>query len=78
MIYNATIIKDIATALIAVSGDQFDFSALDDSDITKKEKDKIINEIKRQCQKNIDKIEKKYNINLGGVTCEIIERIAFE
>jgi len=72
---------DIATVLIAISGDNFDGIAFEDAEdiITAKERDKIINEIHWICRKMIAKIENKYNIELNvGTTKDVIEKILYE
>jgi hypothetical protein len=69
--------KDIAVALVAKSGEQFDSFAFDDSDISEKEKDKIVKEIQNLCSKMIDKIQIKYNVQLKNTTAEIIDAIVF-
>ena len=69
--------RDIAIALIAKSGEQFDAFAFDNSDISEKDKEKIGNEIQYQCSKMISKIEAKYDIQLKNTTAEIINGIIF-
>lgn len=69
--------KDIATALIAKSGEQFDSFAFEDSDISEKDKEKIGNEIQNICSKMIEKIELKYNVKLKNTTAEIIDCIVY-
>jgi len=51
--------RDIATALVAKSGEQFDSFAFEDSEISEKDKEKISNEIQFLCIKMIDKIQSK-------------------
>jgi hypothetical protein len=70
--------KDIAIALIAKSGDNFDAFAFDDSDISEKDIDKILLAIHGLCEKMISKIESKYNIALPNTTSTIIDAIVFE
>lgn len=67
--------KNIALALIAKSGEQFDTFAFEDSNISEKDKEKIANEIQYQCSKIIAKVEAKYNKRLGNTTAEIIDDI---
>lgn len=69
--------KDIATALIAKSGERFDVFAFEDSDISEKDKEKIVNEIQYLCSKMIQKVESKYNVNLKNTTAEIIDCIVY-
>lgn len=69
--------KDIALALIARSGEQFDSFAFEDSEISEKDKEKIAKEIQSLCTKMIDKIQSKYNVNLKNTTAEIIDAIVF-
>ena len=70
--------KDIAIALIAISGNNFDTFAFDDCFISDSDKNKILQEIQYQCDKMVSKIEDKYSITLGSTTNEIIEGIMFE
>lgn len=71
--------RDIAIALVAKSGQCFDSFAFDDCDsISEGEKEKIGKEIQIYCQRQINKIEKKYRIRLKNSTAEIIEGIVFE
>lgn len=71
--------RDIAIALIAKSGQNFDGEAFANcEDITEAEIQKIIDETQFYCQKMIDKIEAKYNIVLKNTTAEIIDAIVFE
>ncbi len=70
--------KDIATALIAKSGEQFDSFAFEESDISEKDKQKIGDEIRNKCSEMIKKIETKYNVKLGYTTSDIIDKIMFE
>ena len=73
--------RDIATVLIAISGDNFDQCAFDDSGdlITDKDRDKILDELKLICAKMVAKVENKYNIELNvGSTHDVIDRILYE
>ena len=71
-------VKDIAIALIAKSGENFDMFAFDEADISDTDRDKIISEIQHKCLKMITKIEDKYNITLKNSTAEIIDSIVYE
>lgn len=73
--------RDIATVLIAISGDNFDQFAFSDSEdlITDKDRDKILDEIKLICSKMVAKVENKYNIVLNvSSTHDIIDKIIYE
>lgn len=72
--------RDIAIALIAVSGKNFDGEAFGDCDdlINEDEKRKIMNEIELHCQKMMNKIQSKYRINLKASTAGIIDQILYE
>jgi len=72
--------KDIALLLIAKSGENFDIFAFDDCELSKDDEDKIIKQIQSECQKTIQKLSKKYNVNFGtlGETKEIVENVLFE
>jgi len=70
--------RDIAIALIATSGEQFDLYCFDDSDISETDQDKILREIQKECRKMNSKIEAKYGITLGGSVAGIIDSIVYE
>ena len=72
--------KDIAKLLIAVSGDNFDLFAFEDSDITDKDKDKILNELHEICANETARIRRKYNIKdiRLASTEDIVNSILFE
>ena len=66
--------KDIATALIALSGIEFDPYAFEDSTdlINKSDEQIILKEIDIACTKMINKIEKKYGIELSEEQTKIV------
>jgi len=72
--------KDIAKLLIAVSGDNFDLFAFEDSDITDSDKDKILNELHEICANETARIRRKYNIQETRLasTEDIINAILYE
>ena len=72
--------KNIAKVLIAKSGLSFDGYAFGECDLSEKEVQKIMNELQIICQKEIEKIERKYSIYLSGANsyAVIVESILYE
>jgi hypothetical protein len=72
--------KDIAITLIAMNSRELDGCAFEECDITDNEIGKILYEINHYCQNMINKIERKYEINLQhlGRTSEILDNILYE
>lgn len=67
--------KNIAQALVGRVGEQIDFFAFKDLELSEDDKIKILKEIKFICGKMTDRVESKYNIRLGYTTKEIIMKI---
>lgn len=67
--------KDIAHALVAKSGRQFDSFSFDEVELSEKDKNKILNEIHQLCEKMIDRVESKYGVTIGNTTKKITESI---
>ena len=75
-------IRTIAQVLIAKSGESFDFMAFDECDglISSEDADRITDEIQRICSSTLERLNKKYSLDLGPVnsTKDIIEEILYE
>ncbi|MPL74368.1 hypothetical protein SDC9_20240 [bioreactor metagenome] len=70
------VIKDIATALIATTGMNFDLFAFEDSSISDSDTTKIMEEIQYQCKKMIIKVENRLQKEIpSGSTKDIIDTI---
>lgn len=67
--------KDIAHALVAKSGEQFDSFSFDEVELSEKDKNKILDEIHQLCEKMIDRVESKYGVTLGNTTKKVTESI---
>ncbi|KAF5033673.1 hypothetical protein DSECCO2_604290 [anaerobic digester metagenome] len=67
--------RDIAQALVGRVGEQIDFFAFKDLELSQDDKIKVLKEIKLLCGKMTDRVESKYNIRLGYTTEEIIRKI---
>ena len=67
--------RDIAQALVGRAGEQIDFFAFKDLELSQDDKIKILKEIEFICGKMTDRVESKYNIRLGYTAEEIIGKI---
>lgn len=67
--------KDIACALVARSGEQFDFFSFNEVELSEKDKNKILDEIHQLCEKMIERVESKYGVTVGNSTEKITESI---
>ena len=79
--FNKKEYKNIAQALIAVSGMQFDYEAFTECDdlLTDDEIHELIQVIDDECQKTLSKISNKLNRSIPATTTkEIIEAMYFE
>lgn len=69
-------IKDIATTLIHAYASRLDFFAFYDTDISDCDRDAILDEITRQCDNSIGKMESKYNTEIiTSNTADIVNTI---
>ena len=72
--------RDIAKLLIAVSGNNFDLFAFEDSGLKDNDINKVLNELNEICENEISRIRIKYNIQdlRLASTEDIINAILYE
>jgi len=67
-----SVIKDIATALIARTAEITDLCAFEETSLPERDINKIMCEMQKQCSKMIEKIENKYQIEIPNDTTKAI------
>lgn len=71
--------KIIAQILIAKAGQAFDIFAFEECEISDDEQKQVLDEIHKICNSTIQRISKKYGIDINsGSTKGIVESVLFE